>query len=199
MADADNRIEVLKEIRDELRGVRSELAELRGARLSTSGVRTQVVDRAARWRIGALASTGALAVVALVLALRGGPASVPVASTPSVAMTPAPATVAASAPTAVTASAPKAAPPAPVAPAPQPSQQAQPVVATKPTAKPAPRLLASAPVAPAPRKRVKPEVAPEAVPAMTADDGDTIPFPPPRRVRVHKMSYGPVETEPAKL
>ena len=32
-----------------------------------------------------------------------------------------------------------------------------------------------------------------------ADEGDTIPFPPPRRVRVHKMSYGPVESEPAKL
>ncbi len=189
MADADNGIEVLKEIRDELRGVRSELAELRGARLSTSGVRTQVVDRAARWRIGALASTGALAVVALVLALRGGPAA------ESVAMTPAPTL----APAAVAASAPKAAPPAPVAPAPQP---VQPVVATttKPAAKPAPRLLASAPpAAPAPKKRIKVEVAPEAAPAMTADDGDTIPFPPPHRVRVHKMSYGPVETEPAKL
>jgi hypothetical protein len=194
MDDADNRIEVLKEIRDEIRGVRSELAELRGARLTTSGVRTQVVDRAARWRIGALASTGALAVVALVLALRAGPASVPAATAPSVAMPPAPAV----APPAVVASAPKVAPPAPVAAATQPLQPVA-ATATKPVAKPAPRLLASAPAAPTPRKRVKPEAAPEAAPATTADDGDTIPFPPPRRVRVHKMSYGPVETEPAKL
>jgi hypothetical protein len=193
MADTDNRIEVLKEIRDEIRGVRSELAELRGARLVTSGVRTAVVDRGARWRIGALASAGALAVVALALALRGGPASPPVATSPSATATLAPAL----APPALATSAPRVALPAPVVPA----QPVQPVVATttKPAAKPAPRLLASAPAAAAPKRRVKPEAAPEEAPAATADDGDTIPFPPPHRVRVHKMSYGPVESEPAKL
>jgi len=34
---------------------------------------------------------------------------------------------------------------------------------------------------------------------VAATDEDPIPFPPPRHVRVHKMSYGPVESEPAKL
>jgi hypothetical protein len=192
MGEPDNRIEVLKEIRDEIRGVRSELAELRGGRLATSGVRTEVVDRAARWRIAAMASTGALAVVVLAFALRAGPNDAPVAMAPASApTTPVPSLAPlAPAPAPVVASAPKPTPPAPVA---------QPAVAAKPAARPAPRLLASAPPLPAPKKRVKPEAAPEAAPAAVADDGDTIPFPPPRRSRVHRMSYGPVESEPAKL
>lgn len=186
MGDADNRIEVLKEIRDELRGVRNELAELRVARPASSGVRTEVVDRATRWRSAAMVSTGALAVVALVLALRAGPTAAP-----PIARTPAPSVAAA----AVVASAPKVAPPVPATPA-QPA--AQPALATKPTAKPAPRLVASAPAVPTPRKRVKPEAAAEAR-ETAAEDEATIPFPPPHRVRVHRMSYGPVESEPAKL
>jgi hypothetical protein len=188
MDDADNRIEVLKEIRDEIRGVRNELAELRVARPASSGVRTEVVDRATRWRIGAMASTGALAVVALVLALRAGPSAAPppiaTAAAPSVASV------------AGVASAPKVAPPVPATPAPP---AAQPALATKPAAKPAPRLVASAPAVPTPRKRVKPEAAAEATETAAEDEGATIPFPPPHRVRVHRMSYGPVESEPAKL
>jgi hypothetical protein len=188
MGDADSRTDVLKEIRDEIRGVRSELEQLRGARLAGSGMRTEVVDRAARWRIAAMASTGALAVVALVLALRVGPRSASVAAPPPVASPPAVA-VAPAAPVPPRAtSAPVALPAAPVAP---------PAVATKPPAKSAPRIFASAPAAQPVRKRVRTEP-PEARVAAT-DEGDTIPFPPPRHVRVHKMSYGPVESEPAKL
>jgi hypothetical protein len=195
-ADAsDGRVEVLKEIRDEIRGVRSELEQLRIARVGASGVRTERVERNARWRMASLVSTGALAVVALVLALRPGPRSASVAPSASVAapapvaMAPA-ATPAPPAPTRTT-SAPVTLPPAPIA---------QLAVAAKPATKLAPRLLASAPavpVAPPVKKRAKIE-SPEA--AMYApDEGDTIPFPPPRRVRVHKMLYGPVESEPAKL
>jgi hypothetical protein len=184
MGESDNRTEVLKEIRDEIRGVRSELAELRDARLAAPGVRTEVVDRASRWRITAMASTGALAVVALVLALRAGPRSVPappaVAAPSPLAMTPAPAA-------AVPSRTPAALPPAPVVAR---------AVASKPAAKSGPRLT-SAPAAPPVKKRTQVEPLEAAVAAP--DDGDTIPFPPPRRVRVHKMSYGPVESEPAKL
>jgi hypothetical protein len=189
MADADSRIEVLKEIRDEIRGVRGELEQLRGTRLATSGVRTELIDRAARWRIATMASAGALAVVALVLALRAGPRSVTVAPSPPPVMMPAPS---------VAAAAPSAPAPAvvPVAPAPP---VAQPAVATKPAMRPLPRLLASAPASPAPRKRGKPEVASETAEPATSDEGETIPFPPARRVRVHRMSYGPVDSEPAKL
>jgi hypothetical protein len=192
--DNDSRVEVLKEIRDEIRGVRSELEQLRIARLAASGVRTERVERNVRWRMASMVSTGALAMVALVLALRPGPRSTPVAPSAPVAA-PAPVAMAPAVPPAP--AAPPRATGAPVTPAPI----AQPAVAAKPVAKLAPRLLASAPaavqVAPPVKKRVKIE-SPEA--AMYApDDGDTIPFPPPRRVRVHKMSYGPVESEPAKL
>lgn len=193
MGDADNRIEVWKEIRDEIRGVRSELEQLRGAPIAGSGVRTALVDRAAHWRIAAMASTGALAVVALVLALRAGPRSAPVA-VPPVAAPPSVAVASAPTPAAPRTISALVTPPAPVA---------QPVVAAKPAAKPASRLLASAPATPPAaqpvrKQRVKAEP-PEALVVDPADEGDTIPFPPPRRVRVHKMSYGPVESEPAKL
>ena len=194
--ESDSRVEVLKEIRDEIRGVRSELEQLRVARLATSGVRTERVERNARWWMASMAGTGALAVVALALALRPGPRSAPVApSAPVAAPAPiamAPAATPAPAPPSRTTGAPLRPPPAPIA---------QPVVAAKPAAKLAPRLLASAPAAvpavPSVKKRVKTET-PEAA-IYAPDDGDTIPFPPPRRVRVHKMSYGPVESEPAKL
>jgi hypothetical protein len=190
MGEGDSRVEVLKEIRDEIRGLRGELEQLRVARIS--GVRTARVERNPRWRIAELAGTGALAVVALVLALGAGRRSAPVAAPSSVAppapvaMAPAPAATAPVSPR--TTSAPVALSPAPIA---------QPAVAAKPAAKPAARLLASAPAAQPAKKRVKTE-APEAS-IYSPDDGDTIPFPPPRHVRVHKMSYGPVESEPAKL
>jgi hypothetical protein len=66
-------------------------------------------------------------------------------------------------------------------------------------------LAATAPAAQAtsaaPRKRVNPAATTKPAVAMPAEgDDETIAFsPPPRRVRVHKMSYGPVESEPAKL
>ncbi|HEY6475124.1 MAG TPA: hypothetical protein VI456_01000 [Polyangia bacterium] len=195
MDDADNRIEVLKEIRDEIRGVRNELAELRGTRAASSGVRTEVVDRAARWRSAAMASSGALAVIVLVLALRAGPrrASEPGAAPPPIAtMTPAPNGASA---------APLPAPRLIPTPAERPMAQAPiaaPAGAPRPASKPVPRVLASAPAAPA-KKRVKPDAAAEAPATAAEDEGDTIPFPSPHRVRVHKMSYGPVESEPAKL
>ena len=192
MGDADSRTEVLKEIRDELRGVRSELEQLRGTRLAGPGMRTELVDRAARWRIASMASTGALALVALVLALRPGPRSAsvvapaPVAAPPAVVTAPA-APVPPRAPSALV-----ALPPAPITP---------PAAATKPASKPAPRVLASAsaaaPAAQPAKKRVRTE--PPEAPVATTDEADPIPFPPPRHVRVHRMSYGPVESEPAKL
>jgi len=187
MGDVDSRTEVLKEIRDELRGLRNELEQLRGPRLAGSGVRTERVERNARWRIAAMASTGALAVVALVLALRPGPRSAPAAAPPSVVAPPQIATAPAAPLPPRAASAPLAPPPAPVKP---------PTVAAKPAVRPAPRALATAPAAPPVPKRVRPEPPP---PSVASTDEDPIPFPPPRHVRVHKMSYGPVESEPAKL
>jgi len=192
--NTDSRVEVLKEIRDEIGGVRSELEQLRLARIGASGVRTERVERNVRWRMASMVSTGALAVVALVLALRPGPHSASVAPSAPVAMAPAAPAPVAMAP---------AVPPAPTVPSQTtaapvtPAPVAKPAVAVRPPAKLAPRLLAAPPVAQPVKKRVKAE-APEASVDVT-DEGDTIPFPPPRRVRVHKMSYGPVESEPAKL
>ncbi len=201
MAESDSLIEVLKEIRDEIRAVRSELGD-RGTP-AASGIRTAVVERGARWRIGATAGIGAVALVALVLALRaGGPTSpavvaaapqiAPATMTASTAMTttPVPSAMPAPAPTAM---------PAPVAtkmvsPAPKPAAARQP-------APPAP--VATPAVAVVPKRHAKPAVALK-LPAAVASDGDgdeAIAFsaPPPRRVRVHKMSYGPIDSEPAKL
>jgi hypothetical protein len=192
MGEGDNRSEVLKEIRDEIRGVRGELEQLRATRLAASGVRTAVVDRAASWRIAAMASTGALAVVALVLALRAGPRSASVVAPPL--MAPAPVAMTPASPVAPRTTG------APVTPSPAPV--VQPAVAAKPAAKPAPRLLASAPAArPAaqPVRKQRTRTEPDEASVNPTNEGDTIPFPPPHRVRVHKMSYGPVESEPAKL
>ena len=54
---------------------------------------------------------------------------------------------------------------------------------------------------PAPgKKRVKPDVAAKPPAEVASDEDETLAFPPPpRRVRVHRLSYGPVESEPAKL
>jgi hypothetical protein len=50
------------------------------------------------------------------------------------------------------------------------------------------------------KKRVKPESAAKLPSEIASDEDEAIAFSPPaRRVRVHRMSYGPVESEPAKL
>ena len=85
MAESDALVEVLKEIRDELRAVRTELGG-RGGRMSTSGIRTERVPRQDRWRNVALAA-GGVAGLALVLGLvmRERPARPPVSVTSAVA------------------------------------------------------------------------------------------------------------------
>jgi len=70
MGEPDSLIEVLKEIRDEIRALRTELGD-RGARMAASGIRTEVVERGARWRIAATAGAGAMALVALLLKGQG--------------------------------------------------------------------------------------------------------------------------------
>src|SRR5579863_3795735 len=147
MGEADSRIEVLKEIRDEIRGVRGELEQLRVVRVAGSGVRTERVERGARWRNAAMASTGALAVLALAFALRAdrGRMPLPPEALPSVTMAPAPPSAAPTpAPAASlpprTTSAPLASPAAPLA---------QPGVATKAGVNPMPSAAAS-PAAAAP-------------------------------------------------
>ena len=77
-------------------------------------------------------------------------------------------------------------------------------VAPMPATKQAARLPAGAAVlasVPAPAtKRVKSEVAGKRPAEVASDDDATIAFPPPpRRVRAHRLSYGLVESEPAKL
>ncbi len=217
MAESDQLVEVLKEIRDELRAVRIELGA-RGSRMTTSGVRTERVARQRhhdRWRNAALAGGGVAGLALLLLLVtRDRPAPAPVPATAAVASQSAP---------------PPAASPArvPSGPgsaailAPAPVVQASPVVArgAGPAAKPpavaptpatrqAARLPSGA-AAPATtlaaipasgKKRVKPEAAKS--PAELGSDEDealAFPPPPPRRVRVHRLSYGPVESEPAKL
>jgi hypothetical protein len=198
--NADNLVEVLKEIRDELRAVRTELGGRTG-RMSSSGIRTAVVDRAARWRNAALA-IGGLALLAIVFGVatreRSAPAIVAVApqlsATPVVR--PAMATAMPPATQAPVAVAPPAAVPATKSPQP---------LAVKPTTKPALRAPATAPglaSVPAPtKKRLKPDVAAKPPSEVESDEDEAIAFssPPPRRVRAHRMSYGPVDSEPAKL
>jgi hypothetical protein len=199
MAESHELVEVLKEIRDELRGVRSELGA-RAERMTTSGIRTEAMDRRARWRSTALAA-GGVAGLALVLglALRDRPARepAPVAVAPQIAATPAGAVLPAQAP--VVPSAPVAA---------QATVPAPPsAVASKPATKQAARLSVGAPTPtafaslPAPaKKRVKPDVAAKAPAEVASDEDEALAFPPPpRRVRSHRLSYGPVESEPAKL
>ena len=206
MAEADQLVEVLKEIRDELRALRTELAG-RGVQRTSSDIRTEVVARQGRWRSAALAA-GAVAGLALVLVLvtRDRPApvavapqiSAPLAAKPAVPVTPTVAAIPAQAP--VLPAAPLAAhvakPPA-VAPPPASRQAAR-----SPAGAPAPAGTATLASVPAPAKRhVKPDVAAAKPPGEVASDEDeTMTFPPPpRRVRVHRLSYGPVESEPAKL
>jgi hypothetical protein len=202
--NSDRLVEVLKEIRDELRALRSEV----GGRMTTSGIRTEVVERGARWRNAALAGGGLAAVLALVLglAMRDRPApatfeaasSVATASTPAAARMPAPPVMAAPAP--VVAAAPMAGP-LPVA----RGTLAKPTVAVStPATRPPARLPAGAPAiagVPVPTKtRVKSDVAAKLPSEVASDEDEPIAFSPPaRRVRVHRMSYGPVESEPAKL
>jgi hypothetical protein len=205
-ANSDRLVEALKEIRDELRALRGEL----GGRMTTSGIRTEVVDRGARWRNAALAG-GGLAVLAIVLglAMRDRPAPATFEAAPAIATAPA------------TATAPAKMPAPPVMPAPAPVVAAAPVAAPLPVAKsgtparppaaaPTPatrqpaRLPAGAPAiagVPVPtKKRVKPDVAAKLPSEVASDADEPIAFAPPaKRVRVHRMSYGPVESEPAKL
>jgi hypothetical protein len=189
MAESDGTVEVLREIRDEIRNVRTEL--LQQIRSARTGVRTERFDRASRWRLAAMAGTGAVAFVALVLSLRAGrqPATVLMAA-PVVAAAPAAAPVPALAVT-----------PAPVA---LPTAVAAKPAATKgvPQSVSGSAVAASVPASAtaAAKKRVKPSTAKPALETAAGDDDATMAFsPPPRRVRVHKMSYGPVESEPAKL
>jgi hypothetical protein len=202
MAESDQLVEVLKEIRDELRAVRTELAD-RGPRMTTSGVRTAVVGREGRRRTAALAG-GGVACLALVIALamRDRPAPSPVAVAPQDS-----AAKPAMPPSAVIPSQAQAIPAAPMAAhAAMPvakSPAAAPATATRqaahlPTGVSAPASLASVP-APA-KKRVRPDVAAKPPAEVASDEDETLAFPPPpRRVRVHRLSYGPVESEPAKL
>lgn len=210
-ASSDRLVEVLKEIRDELRALRSDV----GGQMSRSGIRTEVVDRGARWRNAALAG-GGLAVLAIVLGLAmrdRPPASLEAAPLIATAPATAPATAAAVPPARM--------PAPPVVPAPAPVVAAAPVAAPLPLAKsgtpakppggaPTPatrqpaRLPAGAPAiagVPVPaKKRVKPESAAKLPSEIASDEDEAIAFSPPaRRVRVHRMSYGPVESEPAKL
>jgi len=207
--NADRLIDVLKEIRDELRAVRIELGS--GGGRMTSAVRTERMDRGGRWRIPALAA-GGLAGLALVigLALRDRPAppamvaaapesSAPRLETPARSETPASMSMT------------LAMPPRAVSPAPAPvaAHVAAPI-ARAPAAVPAPptksgeRLPVAAPAVaavPAPTKsRLRAEVAAGPPAEVVSDADETIAFPPPpRRVRVHRLSYGPVGSEPAKL
>jgi len=214
MGESDGLIEVLTEIRDEIRAVRAELGD-RGARMAASGIRTEVVERGARWRIAATAGAGAVALVALALALRAGgpPSQAPVET--ALQGTPAPATTTATTTTAMT---PPPVPlPAPaampaLAPAAKPAATPLPALASKlaatrpPLAPPAgaPAIGVSAVAVPAvavvPKRHVKPPVALKLPAEVASDEDEAMAFsPPPRRVRVHKMSYGPVDSEPAKL
>jgi hypothetical protein len=203
MAESDQLVEVLKEIRDELRAVRTELAG-RGAQMTTSGIRTEVVARQGRWRSAALA-VGGVAGLALVLGLvmRDRPVRTPVAVAPPISAMPAMPIPAAMPPQApVVGAAPVAAHVAVSATTPARPPAVAPTLATKPAG----RLPADAPAtaiasAPVPsKKRVKPDVAAKPPAEVASDEDEPIAFaPPPRRVRVHRLSYGPVGSEPAKL
>jgi len=204
--NADRLIDVLKEIRDELRAVRIELGARRGS--LPSGVRTKLVNRGDRWRGPALAAAGtaALALV-LSLALRDRPASPPA----TVALAPQMSPPAAKSPPSSSGPAPAVSPaPAPlVPPAPVIAHAALPFGKTPGAAPaPAPKQAQSSPAgapamaaAPAPaKKRLKADVASRPPVEAVSDDDETLAFPPPpRRVRVHRLSYGPVGSEPAKL
>lgn len=125
MAEPDTTLEILKDIRDEIRGARNELRD------EIRGVRTERLEPP-RWRRKAtLVILGAVAVfVVVVLAFRGGERRV---DAPRVAIE-----------TASRPSAPVAAVPMPVAAASMPDPP-MPVLAASPTAKPAPATPAARP------------------------------------------------------
>ena len=216
MAQSDQLVEALNGIRDELRALRAELVG-RGGRMATSGVRTERVGLGVRRRNAALAGVGLAALaIGLVLAVRDRSAPETVTAPVAVASQ-APATPAANPATPRSMPAPSAIPaPAPVVQVTQAAGHAAvPVakplaVAPTPATRQAPRLPAGAPApaattmlasVPAPaKKRVKPDVAAKPPAEVASDEDETLAFPPPpRRVRVHRLSYGPVESEPAKL
>ncbi len=196
MAEAENAerlVEVLKEIRDELRAVRLELGA-RGAAIP-NGIRTRLVNRGARWRGPALAAAG-VAGLTLVLGVALRDRAAPQPAAVAVAPPPMPAHVVS-----------PAQPPAVLPPSVDP--HAAGLVANAPAAAPAPapkrveRLPAGAPAVaavPAPaKKRPRPDVAARP-PVEAVSDDQTMAFPPPpRRVRVHRLSYESVGSEPAKL
>jgi hypothetical protein len=202
---ADRLVDVLKEIRDELRAVRVELGARGGGRVTSDGIRTQVIDRSASWRAAALAA-GAVAGLALVIGVvmrdRQAPAratavaAMPALPTPAVMPVPAPVVLAA--PVAVHGAAPATTPPK--SPALTPASTSTRTSTMRPAAAvPADApAIASLPVSP--KKRVKPDLAAKPAAELATDDDATMAFPPPpRRVRVHRLSYGPVGSEPAKL
>jgi len=205
MAESDALVEVLKEIRDELRAVRTELGA-RGARMATDSIRTEVVERGGRWRSAALAA-GGVAGLALVLGfvmMRERPTTE--SAKPTVAVTaPVSAIPAAPTPAVMPAQAPVVA--AAHGAVPVATSAKSPAVAVTQATKPAARLPAGAPApatlasVPAPtKKRVKPDVAAQPPAEVASEDDETMTFsPPPRRARVHRLSYGPVGSEPAKL
>jgi hypothetical protein len=206
---AERLVEVLKEIRDELRAVRIELGA-RESRTST-GMRTELVNRGGRWRSPALAAAATAGLTLIIgLALRDRPAPQPPTTTPTATMAvnpqvtapaispraviPTPAPVVGPAAVASRAAVPVAKPSS-AAPA---TKQAEPSRARVPAA--TPTMMAAVP---APAKKRLDSASGDAakLTAPIVSDGDgTMAFPPPpRRVRVHRLSYGPVESEPAKL
>jgi hypothetical protein len=204
MAESENSerlIEVLREIRDELRALRIELGA-RGGRMP-SGIRAGLVNRGGRWRGPALAAAG-VAGLALVLglALRDRPASP--AATVAVAPQMSPTPAKSSPPALIPAPAVSPAQAPLVMPAPVTAHPALPFAKT-PAAAPAPatKSPAGAPTMAAPalaKERLKLDGASRAPVEAVSDDDETLAFPPPpRRVRVHRLSYGPVGSEPAKL
>ena len=210
MAESDQLVEVLKEIRDELRAVRIELGA-RGSRMTTSGVRTERVARQRHWRSAALAAGGGVAGLALVLglAMRDRPAPTPFAAVAQLSATPPanPVMLATPAGTAAPAQAPVVPGAAVAAHAANPLAK-PPAVAPTPATRQAARLPAGAPtpattlaaIPVSAKKRVKQEAAAKSPAEVGSDEDETLAFPPPpRRVRVHRLSYGPVESEPAKL
>lgn len=194
-------VEVLKEIRDELHAVRIELGTRTGGRM-TSGIRTRVMNRG-RWQSAALAAGGVAALVLVIGLARRDPrapqpatvvvppqvSAVTPAMPPQAVISPAPAPVAVPAPVVAHAAVPVTR--SPVVPAPANKAEAA------PGGPPLSKTMAAVP-APA-KKRLRSDVAARG-PEVVSDDEETMAFPPsPKRVRVHRLSYGPVGSEPAKL
>ena len=207
--NAERLVEVLKEIRDELRAVRIELGA-GGARMP-SGIRTKLVNRGGHGRASTLAAAGVVGLALVIgLAVRERPAPQPatVAVAPQISAPPAaksetPSSIPGT-PTLPSAASPAQAPVAAHVAAPlAKSPVAVPALATKqvqrfPAGAPAPTALAAVPAVA--KKRLTSDVAARPPVEATSDDDETMAFPQsPKRVRVHRLSYGPVGSEPAKL